>query len=451
MDYQSEYKSKLVSPEEAVRVVKSGDWVHYGHFVMAPTFLDGYLAKRKDELKGVKVVAVTFPVLAQVAVCDPTREHFIFNDWHFSGGSRKLHDQGLCYYVPLLYHEGPALIDRYHEPDVFITKVAPMDRNGYFNFSTSNSIHATTARKAKKVIVEVNENAPVCLGGNDEAIHISEVDYIVESDNKPMIQVPNPTPNEVDKAVASHVMELIEDGAVIQLGIGAMPNAVGMMIAQSDLKDLGGHTEMLVDAYVDMYESGVMTGRRKAFDRGRMVFTFAMGTNRLYEFLHQNRACASYQVDYTNNPYISSQHDKLISINNAIEVDLYGQVCSESSGIRHITGTGGQFDFIFAAFRSRGGKGPDLHVLAEGGQGGGEEVAHCAYLDSRRHRHRAPHCGQLCDNRVRRSRPQGANHLGAGGAVDQHCPSRPAGRTGQGGRKAEYLGQEQQAVLASTA
>ncbi|NPV93190.1 MAG: butyryl-CoA:acetate CoA-transferase [Firmicutes bacterium] len=357
MDYASLYKSKLVSAEEAVKVVKSGDWVHYGHFAMAPIYLDGFLAQRKDELRAVKIAAVTYPGLPQTAVCDPQRESFIFNDWHFSGGTRKLHDQGLCNYIPLLYHEGPALYERYHEPDVFITRVAPMDKHGYFNFGTSNSIHATTAALAKKVIVEVNDKVPYCYGGNDEAIHISDVDMIVESDNKPLAQVPSPTPNEVDQKVADYVMELVEDGSIIQLGIGAMPNAVGMSIAKSDLKDLGGHTEMLVDAYVDMFESGVMTGKRKAFDKGRMVFTFALGTQKLYDFMDHNRAVASYQVNYTNNPYLSSQHDKLISINNAIEVDLYGQVCSESSGIRHITGTGGQLDFIFAAFKSQGGKG----------------------------------------------------------------------------------------------
>lgn len=357
MNFASEYKRKLVAPEDAVKVVNSGDWVHYGHFVMAPTYFDHHLAFRKEELKSVKVVAVAYPGMAKVATCDPTQEHFIYNDWHFSGGSRKLHDKGLCYYMPMVYHEGPMLYERDLEPDVFVTKVAAMDINGYFNFSTSNSIHATTAKKAKRVIVEVNSNAPVCLGGNDEAIHISEVDMIIETNNEPMIEAKSPMPNDVDQRVAEHVVGLIEDGSVIQLGIGAMPNAVGKMIAQSDLKDLGGHTEMLVDAYVDMYQSGVMTGKRKAFDKGKMAYTFAMGSQKLYDFLHMNRACASYQVDYTNNPYIASKHDKLIAINNAIEIDLFGQVCSESFGTRHITGTGGQLDFIYSAYQSEGGKG----------------------------------------------------------------------------------------------
>lgn len=268
-----------------------------------------------------------------------------------------LHDKNLCNFVPMIYHEGPAVIERYCEADVFMGKVAPMDSHGYFNFSVANSDTYAYIKKSKKVIVEVCDKAPYCLGGNLEAIHISEVDMIVETDNKPLIQVPEVAPNDVDKAVAGHIMKLIEDGSVIQLGIGGMPSAVGTMIANSDLKDLGAHTEILVDSYVDMYEAGILTGKRKAFDQGRMAYTFALGTQKLYDFLHMNRTAASYPVDYTNSPSIASQHDKLISINNAIEIDLFGQVCSESSGTRQITGTGGQFDFIFSSFKSRGGKG----------------------------------------------------------------------------------------------
>ncbi|NPV89259.1 MAG: butyryl-CoA:acetate CoA-transferase [Firmicutes bacterium] len=357
MKYTSEYKQKLTTAEEAVGVVRSGDWVDYGHFVMAPTYLDGFLAKRVEELQSVKVRSVCYPGLAAVALADPARKHFIFNDWHFSGGSRVLHDKGLCNYIPLLYHEAPELYERFIEPDVFMVKVAPMNNQGYFNFGPSNSIQSTVARKSKRVIVEVNESVPICLGGNDEAIHISDVDMIVESDNKPMIQVPNAEPSEADLKVAEQVLGMIEDGSCIQLGIGAMPNAIGMAIARSDLKDLGGHTEMLVDAYMEMYESGVMNGSRKNLDKGRIAYTFALGTQKLYDFMHNNRAVASYQVDYTNSPYIAAQNDRLVSINNAIEVDLYGQVCSESSGMRQISGTGGQVDFVFASFNSRGGKG----------------------------------------------------------------------------------------------
>ena len=318
----NEYKEKLVSPEEAVKVVKSGDKVHYGHFAMSPTFLDPYLAQRKEELEDVKVYGVTYPGLAQVGACDPTRDHFMYHSWHFSGGDRILHDQGLCNYIPMLYQEGPELINRYVEPGVVMIKVAPIDNRGYFNFSVSNSDTYCFVKKATKMIVEVCDKAPYCLGGNNEAVHISDVHMIVETDHKPLIQVPSIEPTEVDKKVAAHVLELIEDGSVIQLGIGGMPNAVGALLAHSDLKDLGCHTEVLVDAYVDMYEAGVMTGRRKAFDRERMVYTFALGSQKLYDFLHMNRAAASCSVDYTNNPNVASAHDHLVSVNNAIEIDF---------------------------------------------------------------------------------------------------------------------------------
>lgn len=357
MNYANQYQKKLVSPEEAVKCVKSGDNVEYSHFVAAPTYLDGFLAKRKDELKGVIVNCCTFPGIAQVAACDPDRDHFIYNNWHLSGGDRKLADQGLCNYIPFVYHEMNDLYERHFEPDVFMVKVCPMDKDGYFNMSTSNSGQMSIAEKAKKIIVEVNNTIPYVYGGFGEAIHISKVDYIVESDNKPLMEVPLAQATEADIAVAKHILNVIEDGSVIQLGIGGMPNTLGSLIAQSDLKNLGGHTEMLVDAYMLMMQSGVMNNRLKPFDRGRIPYTFSMGTKALYEWMDHNPMIASYPVGYCNSPYILANIDKLVSVNNTIEIDLFSQACSESSGYRQITGTGGQFDYHFAAFKSKGGKG----------------------------------------------------------------------------------------------
>ncbi len=356
MSFKEDYKAKLVTPEQAVGVVKSGDWVDYGHFSCAPTFLDPILAKRVDELHDVKVRCATYPGLAAVAQADPTREHFCYNNWHFSGGDRMLHDKGLCNYVPLLYHEGGSYYDNIIDSDVFIVKVVPMDRNGYFNFGPSCSMSKAIANRAKKVVVEVNTSVPYCYGGFNEAIHISEVDYIVESDNKPLISVPSATLSEEESRIAKIIMEEIRDGSVIQLGIGGMPNAVGMMIAQSGLKDLGVQTEMLVDAFVDMHLSGCVTNNKKKADVGKMVYTFALGTQKLYDFLDHNPCCATYSSDYTNDPVRIAMNDNMVAINNAVEIDLYGQVCSESSGIRQISGTGGQFDYTFGAYHSRGGK-----------------------------------------------------------------------------------------------
>jgi len=357
MSFKEEYSKKLVTPEVAVGVVKSGDWVDYGNFTMAPTYLDAFLAKRADELTDVKVRAVVYPGLAAVAQADPTREKFCFNNWHFSGGDRILHDKGLCNYVPLLYHEGPGYYsNNLVDSDVFIVKVAPMNRSGYFNFGPSCSISKAVANRAKKVVVEVNTSVPYCYGGYNESIHVSEVDYIVESDNKPLYSLPAAAISEEDNKIAKLIMNEIHDGSVIQLGIGGMPSAVGMMIAQSDLKDLGVHTEMLVDAFVDMYQSGVVTNKKKQLNPGKMVYTFALGSQKLYDFLDHNPCCATYSVDYTNNPTRIAQNDNMVAINNSVEIDLYGQVNSESSGTRHITGTGGQFDYIFGAYHSKGGK-----------------------------------------------------------------------------------------------
>lgn len=355
MNHKEEYERKLKTAEAAVKSVKSGDWVDYGHFTCAPTFLDAALARRVEELTDVKVRALTFPGRAAIATADPAQEHFTYNNWHFSGGDRSLHDKGLCSYIPLLYHEGPSLYSII-DTDVFMVKVAPMDAEGYFNFGPSNSISKSIADRAKTVIVEVNTNVPYCRGGRNEAIHISQVDTIVESDNQPLFCLGEPTISDVDRKIASLIVEEIPDGGCLQLGIGGMPNAVGRMIAESDLKDLGVHTEMLADSYVDMYMAGRITNMKKHANKGRMVYTFALGSQKLYDFIDQNWCCASYSVDYTNNPENIRGNDNTIAINNAVEVDLFCQVSSESSGTRQISGTGGQFDFIFGAFHSKGGK-----------------------------------------------------------------------------------------------
>ena len=260
MSYMDEYKSKLVSADAAVKVVKSGDLVHYGEFVMCSHVLDAALAKRTDELEGVIIRTTTCPFPPQTVLSDPERKHFIYEDWHFSGASRKLHDKGLCNYIPLCYHEGPSFYDRGYVPtDVALIKVTPPDKHGFVNLGTSNSFTHPICDAAKIVVAEVNESVPRCLGGLRETLHISEIDYFVEGDNKPLINLPELLISDIDKKIASIILEQIKDGDCLQLGIGAMPNAVGAMIAASDLKDLGVHTEMLVDSFVDMYNAGRIT------------------------------------------------------------------------------------------------------------------------------------------------------------------------------------------------
>ena len=358
INFKNDYAGKLTTAAEAVKVVKSGDLVHYGEFVMNSHILDAALAARKAELTDVEVRSVCCPYVPQIVQQDPSRIHFIYNDWHFSTASRRSHDNNLCNYISLTYHEGPTFFERgYVAPDVAMIKVGPMDKAGFFNLGTSNSITLAMCEASKTVIAEVNESIPKCLGGASESIHISQIDYLVQGDNRPLIELPDIPVSDVDRKIAEIVMNEIPDRACLQLGIGAMPNIVGDMIAKSDLKDLGIHTEMLVDSFVDMYDNGKISGKFKSIDRNKIVYTFAMGTKKLYDFLDDNPVCSIYPVSYTNDPFRIAQNDNVIAINNAVEVDLYGQVCSESSGVRQISGTGGQFDFIFGAYRSNGGKG----------------------------------------------------------------------------------------------
>lgn len=358
MNYFEEYQKKLVSADEAVKVVKSDDHVCYGEFVMNSQLLDSALARRKEELRNVQITTSCCPFVPQVVAVDPEGEHFTYIDRHFSGASRKLHDDYKAFYNPLCYHDLSTWYTRgYNQVDVLFIKLGSMDSNGMFNIGTSNSISSYLVDAATIVVAEVNSSIPRCLGSVRDSIHISKIDYLVEGDNQPLLDIPPAQASETDQMIARLIMEEIEDGACLQLGIGGMPNAIGNMIAQSDLKDLGVHTEMLADAYVDCYEQGRITGKRKTLDQEKMVYTFAMGSKRLYDFMDNNPVCLSYPANYTNDPYIIAQNDKVVALNNALEVDLYGQVCSESSGIRHISGTGGQLDFIMGAYRSKGGKG----------------------------------------------------------------------------------------------
>ena len=355
-NFAREYREKLRTPDEAVKAVRSGTWIDYGTFLGQVVELDKALARRKNELRDVKIrSAARVSGVPAVVQADPHQEHFIYTSGHFTVIDRKMHDFGLAYYTPILFRE----IAEYHRyvepPDVAMVAVSPMDRHGFFNFGLHNVYTLETLRRARVRIVEVNPHIPRVPGGTEECIHISEVDYIVEA-SWPLVPVPNQPPCAADQKIAELIVGEIEDGACIQLGIGALPNAIGSLIARSDLKDLGVHSEMFCDAFMEMYMSGRITGYRKNIDRGKMVFTFALGSQQLYEFLHENPAVASYPVKYTNDPRIIAQNDKVVSINNALEVDLYGQVAAESLGTRHISGTGGQVDFCEGAFLSRGGK-----------------------------------------------------------------------------------------------
>ncbi|MCQ2559424.1 MAG: butyryl-CoA:acetate CoA-transferase [Clostridia bacterium] len=354
----NEYKNKLVSPAQAAQAVKSGDWVDFSHFTCTPKAFNEALAERAEELTDVKIRGLYASRPSKIVEVDPNQEHFIYNNFFFSGHDRTMHDQSLCYHISYPYGEiSQAIKDGlYPAPDVAVMLVTPMDKHGYFNFSVSSSYEALLCQMARTVIVEVNQSIPRCLGGFGESIHISQVDYIIEGNNSSLMELPSKLPTEVDLAVAKLIVEEVQNGSCLQLGIGGMPNAVGNLLAESDLKDLGVHTEMFCNAFLTLYEAGKITGLRKNLDRGKMVYTFAMGDQKLYDFLNDNPAGASYAVEYSNSIEKIAANDRMIAINNAIEVDLYGQVCSEAVGARHISGVGGQYDFTCGASRSRDGK-----------------------------------------------------------------------------------------------
>ena len=358
MGFEEEYRQKLVTADEAVKVVKSGDWVDYGWCNGTPDALDRALAKRTDELTDVKLRGGILMKMPAVFEREDAAEHFCWNSWHMGGIERKLISRGCSFYSPIRYSELPRYYREHIEPDdVVMIVTTPMDAHGFFNFGPNASHLMAAIERAKTVIVEVNKNMPRCLGGFESEIHISKVDYIVEGDDPAIGELPAGGPaTEIDQKVAKLIVDEIPNGACLQLGIGGMPNAVGALIAESDLKDLGVHTEMYVDAFVDIAKAGKITGAKKNIDRFRQTYAFGAGTKKMYDYMNDNPELMSAPVDYTNDVRVIAQIDNFISINNAVDVDLFGQVSAESSGIRQISGAGGQMDFVMGAYLSNGGK-----------------------------------------------------------------------------------------------
>lgn len=360
MNYQQEYKEKLVTAEEAATAVKSGQWVDYGWCVTTPYEVDKAVAKRIADLNltDVKFRGGILMREPEILKIENAADHLVWNSWHMGGVERRAVAKGFSFYDPLRYSELPRYYLDMKEPvDVAIEMVSPMDEHGYFNFGPSASHLGAVVQRAKKVIVEVNNTVPRCLGGVENGVHISQVDMIVESDNTPIpVTGAAGEPSEVDQKVAQLIVDEIPNGACLQLGIGGMPNAVGKLIATSDLKDLGVHTEMYVDAFVDLAEAGKINGSKKSIDRFRQTFAFGSGTQKMYDYLNDNPECMSTSVGYTNDVRVISQLDNFMSINNAVDIDLFGQISSESSGLKHISGAGGQLDFVLGAYLSKGGK-----------------------------------------------------------------------------------------------
>jgi acyl-CoA hydrolase len=349
-------QAQTISAERAASLVTSGMWLDYGASHSQPDVFDHALAARKLELHNVKTRSCLSLRPRAILECDPEGRHFHAFNLHFSGYDRKLHDAGRVGYIPVHLGEIPDYYRRFIPPvDIVILKTCRMDVDGFFNFSVTNLWHRSIIERAKLVIVEVSDSLPFAHG-LDNAVHASEVDYIIEGDHQPTVELRNPAPTDVDRAVGRLIANEIDDGACLQIGIGGMPNAVCKVLLESSVADLGIHTEMLTDGLVELYQAGRINGRRKTLNPGKIGYSFAVGSKSLYDAVDRNADFQCYAIDYTNLPHMIMQNDRVVAINNTTQIDLQGQAASESDGHRHISGTGGQLQFVRGAYASKGGK-----------------------------------------------------------------------------------------------
>lgn len=348
------YKQKRISLPEAVGKIQSHQTVGVAMAAAEPPGLLAALSSQRDRLEDVHVW-VCLPLGSYDFVLDPSMDgHFFVENWFYGNADRKVHSQGRTSYTPNNLHQAATkkLYGAHNKVNVFIGSATPPDARGYMSLSLSLVMEKQLIEAADLVILEINENLPWTLG--DTQIHISEVDYVVEN-HTTLPQVPPDVPSAAEEAIGGYIGEMIEDGSTLQLGIGGIPNAIAPFLMHR--KDLGIHTEMFTDGMVDLYNAGVITNRRKTLWKGKMVGAFALGTQKLYDFVDNNLGVEFQQGRVTNDPNVIGKNYRMISINTAIQVDMYGQVCSQSIGARHFSGTGGQLDTHRGAQLSEQGRG----------------------------------------------------------------------------------------------
>lgn len=352
---QAAAPAKQITAAGAAALVQSGMWIEYAGTFNQPDVIDRAIGARITELSNLKVLNVLSMRPRAVMENDPHGRHAHLLSLHMSGYDRRLADQGRCSYIPLNLGEGSDLYRRFIKPmDIVFIKARPAE-NGTFNLGPTNVWLRAVIERARMVVIETCTSLPHAHG-IDNHIHISEVDYIVEGDNAPIAELPNAPATDIDEAVARLIINELEDGSCLQIGIGGMPNAVCAMLATAPIKDLGVHTEMLTDGIAALYRAGLLTGARKTLDPGKVVYTFAAGSKRLYDTINRNEDMLCCPVEYTNAPHLIMQNPKTVAINSTTQVDLTGQAASESDGNRHLTGTGGQAQFVRGAYASEGGK-----------------------------------------------------------------------------------------------
>ncbi|WP_186428889.1 acetyl-CoA hydrolase/transferase family protein [Clostridium sp. BSD9I1] len=351
MSWKEVYNSKLVSAKEAVSKIKSGDRLITGHAVGEPSILIDEMVANKESYENVEIVHMV--AMGKAEYAQPGMEKYFKHNSIFIGGTtRDAVASGRGEFTPCFFSEVPKMFKQGYLPvDVALIQVSTPDEHGYCSFGVSNDYTKPAAESAKTIIAEVNDQMPRTMG--DSFIHVSEIDYMVEVSH-PVIELKPPKIRDVEKAIGENCAALIEDGSTLQLGIGAIPDAVLLFL--KDKKDLGIHSEMISDGVVELVEAGVITNKQKTIHPGKIVVTFLMGTKRLYDFVNNNPMVEMYSVDYVNDPCVIMQNNKMVSINSCVQVDFMGQVASESVGLTQISGVGGQVDFVRGANMCKNGK-----------------------------------------------------------------------------------------------
>jgi acyl-CoA hydrolase len=354
MNHTEEYKRKLITIEEVLDKIKSNSTVVAAMAAAQPPGLLSSLHLIKDRVKNVKVITClllkNYEFLQYVGVNDDSP--FKVESWYFGNPERELYKKGLTSFIPNNLHNAGVEKINAEKINVFMGTATPPDSRGFMSLSLSLVYEKEMIENADLVILEVNENLPKTFG--DTQVHINDVDYLVEY-NAPLLEFPSIEPTDTERKIGENIAELIEDESTLQIGIGGIPNAIMRFLKEK--KDLGIHTEMVTDGITELVELGVINNSKKTLHKGKIIGTFVMGTQKLYDFVQENLAVELMRGSYVNNPYVIAQNEKMISINTSLQVDLTGQVCSESFGHQHYTGTGGQLDMHRGATMSKGGKG----------------------------------------------------------------------------------------------
>lgn len=349
-NYMKKYNEKLITVEEAIKKVKSNDEICVGLAGSEPQDFLKILHKRRDEVENVNILTCLNMGNYKFTSDESMKGHFLNATWFYSTLTRKAHPFKTATFIPNHLHLSARKRLSRRKPNIFIGTVSKMDKHGYFSLSLSTCYEREYLEAADMVILEVNENYPRVHG--DTAVHIDDVEFIYES-KRPVPVLPSKEPSKKDMIIGKYIADLVPDGATIQLGIGGIPNAVAKCLRNK--KDLGIHTEMITDGMVDLVNCGVITNKKKTLHKNKIIGTFALGSEKLYEFLDDNPSVELRRGAYTNDPYIIGKNYKMVSINTTIQIDLTGQCCSEAIGHKQYSGTGGQADTAIGSQNSEGG------------------------------------------------------------------------------------------------